>query len=57
MKATSKSRKEDLVTISIGEDLRKLLDSRKLTMDGLDSTTIDRILNKCRIPTKEKSFA
>ena len=40
MKATVKSRKEGLVTISISEELRKLLDSRKLTMDELDSTTI-----------------
>ena len=43
MKATTKSRKEDLVTISISEDLWKLLDSRKLTMEDLDSTTIGRI--------------
>ena len=40
MKATVKSRKEDLVTISFREELRKLLDSSKLTMDELDSTTI-----------------
>ena len=45
MKATVKSRKEDLVTISISEELRKLLDSRKLTMDELDSTPIGRILD------------
>ena len=45
MKATAKSRKEDLVTISISKDLWKLLDFRKLTMDDLDSTTIGRILD------------